>query len=79
MFGSNIVSHAENVFIGLSTLDKTSGAFKIVSTQGSRSANNSGNSGYCTVDFDPSLASTEYVTGANLQVSALQVLCCIKV
>ena len=74
----NIVSHAENVFIGLSTLDKTSGAFKIVSTQGSRSANNVGGSGYCTVDFDPSLVSTEYVPGASVQQASLQALVCIK-
>lgn len=30
------------------------------------------------VGFDASLCSTEYVTGANLQVSALQTLACIK-
>ena len=29
-------------------------------------------------DFDASRCSSEYVTGANLQVSALQTLACIK-
>ena len=31
-----------------------------------------------TVHFDGSLCSSEYVSGASLQPSALQVLCCIK-
>ena len=38
-----------------------------------------GNWRYGTFSFDPSTVSTQYVTGAVLQPSALQVLACIKV
>ena len=80
MFGGdpNIVSQIQQVFIGGSTIDDAIGAFRATMTTPNRMTTQTGGSGYATLDFDPSLVSAEYVTGASLQHSALQILCCIK-
>ena len=74
----NIVSQIQQVFIGGSTIDDAIGAFRATMTTPNRMTTQTGGSGYATLDFDPSLVSAEYVTGASLQHSALQILCCIK-
>ena len=79
VWAPNIVSQAQNIFIAGNTINDTIGAFKLTATTPDRMASRTGGSAYATLDFDPSLVSAEYVTGASVRSAFLQTLACIKV
>lgn len=54
------------------------GAFRLNGAKNLEPGAISGSTNARNADFDASRCSSEYATGANLQVSALQTLVCIK-
>ena len=74
----NIISKIQNVFVGGATINDTIGAFTATMTTPDRMSTRTGDSGYATLDFDPSLVSAEYVTGGSVRQASLRVLACVK-
>ena len=76
--GSITTGHSLSLF--QNNPENVSGAIAFGGGQGRTASGSDGASDtYKGFTFDASRCSSEYVTGANLQPSALQVLCCIKV